>query len=45
MNISKSLHNLEFYNDSMENINPATIVKTYCKILREYMTFIYDNKK
>lgn len=45
MNISKSLHNLEFYNDSMENINPATIVKTYCKILREYMTFIYDNKE
>ena len=45
MNISKSLHNLEFYNDSMENINPITIVKTYCKLLRDYMIFIHDNKE
>ena len=45
MNISKSLHNLEFYNDSMENINSVLIVKTYCKLLRDYMIFIHDNKE
>jgi hypothetical protein len=45
MSISKSLQNLEFYNDALTNVNTLNVVRNYCKLLREYMIFIYEKKE